>query len=164
MSNKTRWVIAATRTTRSIKSRGLLRHGVEHLTEKQQAKLTRCLEEGDPSGEVDVARQCYQQLRSIYHAATSRGRQIAEKVIAGFPSCPIPQGRPARPNVEGLEDPGAGLLRHRRCLQQRHRSHQPNHRKVRRLAHGFRDFKHYRLRILLAASGQRSYRNPQNHA
>ena len=29
--------------------------------------------------------------------------------------------------------------------------------KVRRLAHGFRNFSHYRLRILLAASGQRSY-------
>jgi transposase len=30
--------------------------------------------------------------------------------------------------------------------------------KVRRLAHGFRDFNHYRLRILLAASGDRTYR------
>jgi transposase len=30
--------------------------------------------------------------------------------------------------------------------------------KVRRLAHGFRDFNHYRLRILLAASGDRAYR------
>jgi transposase len=30
--------------------------------------------------------------------------------------------------------------------------------KVRRLAHGFRDFTHYRLRILLAASGNRAYR------
>jgi len=30
--------------------------------------------------------------------------------------------------------------------------------KVRRLAHGFRDFNHYRLRILLATSGDRAYR------
>ena len=30
--------------------------------------------------------------------------------------------------------------------------------KIRRLAHGFRDFDHYRLRILLAASGNRAYR------
>jgi Transposase len=30
--------------------------------------------------------------------------------------------------------------------------------KVRRLAHGFRDFTHYRLRILLAASNNRGYR------
>jgi hypothetical protein len=43
------------------------------------------LEQGDPNREVDLAWQCYQQLRSIYHAATSRGRRIAEKVIAGFP-------------------------------------------------------------------------------
>ena len=52
--------------------RGLLRHGVEHLSERQQAKLTRCLEAGDPDGEVNLAWQCYQQLRSIYHAAPLR--------------------------------------------------------------------------------------------
>jgi transposase len=144
--------------------RGLLRHGVEHLTEKQQAKLTRCLEQGDPSGEVDLAWQCYQQLRSIYHAATSRGRQIAEKVIAGFPSCPIPEvarlGRTLKAwktqvlayfDTDGVSNGGTEAIN--LIIE-----------KVRRLAHGFRDFKHYRLRILLAASGQRSYRNPQNHA
>ena len=36
--------------------------------------------------------------------------------------------------------------------------------KVRRIAHGFRDFSHYRLRILLAASGNRAYRSQPNHA
>ena len=30
--------------------------------------------------------------------------------------------------------------------------------KIRRLAHGFRQFDHYRLRIMLAADGQRRYR------
>ena len=30
------------------KIRGLLRHGVEHLTERQQAKISRCLDAGDP--------------------------------------------------------------------------------------------------------------------
>jgi hypothetical protein len=62
-----------------------------HLTERQQAKLTRCLEAGDPDREVDVTWQCYQQLRSIYHATAIEGRRIAEKVIAGFPTCPIPE-------------------------------------------------------------------------
>jgi len=73
------------------KIRGLLRCGVEHLTERQQAKLTACLEAGDPHAEVDVAWQCYQKLHSIYHATTARGRQIAEQVIASFPTCPIPE-------------------------------------------------------------------------
>jgi transposase len=36
--------------------------------------------------------------------------------------------------------------------------------KVRRLAHGFKDFDHYRLRIMLAADGQRPYRAHPNHA
>ena len=35
--------------------------------------------------------------------------------------------------------------------------------KVRRLAHGFKDFDHYRLRILLAADGSRPYRKSRNH-
>ena len=36
--------------------------------------------------------------------------------------------------------------------------------KVRRLAHGFRDFDHYRLRIMLAADGRRAYRTRPVHA
>src|SRR5215207_4909744 len=73
------------------KIRGLLRHGVEHLTERQQAKITRCLDAGDPNGEVNLAWQCYQQLRSIYHATAEQGRQICQKVLDSFPSCPIPE-------------------------------------------------------------------------
>ncbi|HEY6812921.1 MAG TPA: ISL3 family transposase [Propionibacteriaceae bacterium] len=138
--------------------RGLLRHGVEHLSERQQAKLTRCLETGDPDGEVNVAWQCYQQLRSIYHATTTEGRRIAEKVIAGFPSCPIPEvarlGRTLKAwrqqvlayfDTSGVSNGGTEAIN--LIIE-----------KVRRLAHGFRDFTHYRLRILLAASGNRAYR------
>ena len=33
---------------------------------------------------------------------------------------------------------------------------------TRRLDHGFRTFDHYRLRILLAASGERPYRRPDH--
>ena len=138
--------------------RGLLRHGVEHLSERQQAKLTQCLEAGDPDGEVEVAWQCYQQLRSIYHATTADGRRIAEKVIAGFPSCPIPEvarlGRTLKAwrqqllayfDTSGVSNGGTEAIN--LIIE-----------KVRRLAHGFRDFTHYRLRILLAASGNRAYR------
>ena len=141
------------------KIRGLLRHGVEHLTERQQAKLTRCLEAGDPDGEVNVAWQCYQQLRSIYHAAAAEGRRIAEQVIASFPTCPIPEvarlGRTLKAwrqqvlayfDTDGVSNGGTEAIN--LIIE-----------KTRRLAHGFRDFDHYRLRILLAASGQPPYRN-----
>jgi transposase len=73
------------------KIRGLLRHGIEHLTEKQQAKIKHCLDSGDPRDEVNITWQCYQQLRSIYHAAPAKGRQIAIKVLDSFDTCPIPE-------------------------------------------------------------------------
>ncbi len=50
--------------------RGLLRHGAEHLTPRQVARLDAGLVAGDPTWEVTVAWQCYQQLRSIYQASS----------------------------------------------------------------------------------------------
>jgi transposase len=38
--------------------RGLLRHGAEHLTERQQTTLSASLDAGDPIREVDLAWQC----------------------------------------------------------------------------------------------------------
>jgi len=138
--------------------RGLLRHGVEHLSERQQAKLTRCLEAGDPDGEVNLAWQCYQQLRSIYHSSADQGRLTAEKIIAGFPTCPIPEvarlGRTLKAwrqqvlayfDTSGVSNGGTEAIN--LIIE-----------KIRRLAHGFKDFDHYRLRILLAASGNRANR------
>jgi len=146
------------------KIRGLLRHGVEHLTERQQAKITRCLQHGDPDGEVNLAWQCYQQLRSIYHATPATGRAIATKILDSFPSCPIPEvarlGRTLKAwraqvlayfDTAGVSNGGTEAIN--LIIE-----------KVRRLAHGFRDFSHYRLRIMLAADGRRPYRRRPAHA
>jgi transposase len=48
--------------------RGRLRHGAEHLSPRQITRLDAGLAAGDPSWELSVTWQCYQQLRSIYHA------------------------------------------------------------------------------------------------
>jgi transposase len=64
---------------------------VEHLTERQQVKITACLTAGDPTDEVNITWQCYQQLRSIYHAGPTKGPAIAQKVLDSFHSCPIPE-------------------------------------------------------------------------
>jgi transposase len=85
-------------------------------------------------------------------------------VIDGFHSCPIPEvarlGRTLRAwraqvlayfDTDGVSNGGTEAIN--LIIE-----------KVRRLAHGFRDFTHYRLRILLAASGSRAYRNRPNHA
>jgi DNA-binding Lrp family transcriptional regulator len=65
------------------KIRGLLRHGAEHLTPRQHSRLETGLRLGDPNGEVDLAWQCYQRLRSAYHATLSvEGRRRLVALIA----------------------------------------------------------------------------------
>ena len=117
---------------------GLLRHGVEHLTERQQAKISACLDAGVPAAEVNLAWQCYQQRSSIYHAAPAKGREIAIKVLDSFHICPIPEvARSAAPCAPG--GPRCWPTSIPRCLQRRNRSHHLIIEKVRRLAHGFKD-------------------------
>jgi len=39
-----------------------------------------------------VAWQCAQDLRAVYHQRSpAQGRALAEKILAAFPSCPIPE-------------------------------------------------------------------------
>ncbi len=140
--------------------RGLLRHGLEHLTERQHRKLDLGLALGDPHGEVELAWSCYQQLRAVYSGTASARdrRRLAEKLIASFPSCPIPEiarlGRTLRAwrtqvlayfHTDGLSNGGTEAIN---MLIE----------KARRLAHGYRNFTNYRLRMLLAASGTRTRR------
>jgi transposase len=146
------------------KIRGLLRRGREHLSDKQIAKLNTCLQAGDPNWEVTLAWHGYQQLRSMYQAEPAEGRRIAEHAIASFPTCPVPEvarlGRTlkqwrehvlARFDTDRISNGGTEAVN--LIIE-----------KTRRLAHGFRTFDHYRLRILLAASGTRPYRRGPAHA
>lgn len=147
------------------KIRGLLHHGREHLTDRQRARLDAGLSAGDPNWEVTVAWGCYQDLRAIYHAPDPiKGRRLAEKVINSLPTCPIPEvarlGRTLRAwrsqvlayfATAGVSNGGTEAIN--LIIE-----------KTRRLAHGFRNFNHYRLRILLAAAGDRPYRRAPTHA
>jgi len=147
------------------KIRGLLRHGHEHLSGRQTARLDAALHTGDPGWEVTVAWSCYQQLRGAYRTKNpSDGRRIAEQVLDSFPTCPIPEvarlGRTLRawrPQVlayfatSGVSNGGTEAVN---LLIE----------KTRRLAHGFRNFDNYRLRILLVSDASRPYRPRPNHA
>jgi len=138
--------------------RGLLRRGIEHLTTRQAAKLEACLQAGDPNLEVTIAWHAYQQLRAMYQAPDpDQGRAIAQKVITSFHTCPIPE----------IARLGRTLRQWRSHILARFDTHRISNggteavnliiEKTRRLAHGFRTFEHYRLRILLAASGLKPY-------
>jgi transposase len=140
------------------KVRRLLRHGVENLTPRQIERLDAALAAGDPTWEVTVTWQAYQQLRGVYHAPhPGEGRRRAEKVIETLHSCPIPEvarlGRTLRAwrtqilayfHTRGVSNGGTEAING--AIE-----------KTRRLAHGFRNFNNYRLRLLLAANGRRPY-------
>ena len=97
-----------------------------------------------------MAWQCAQTLRSVYHAAdATEGRRRARQVLDSFPSCPIPEvarlGRSLRSwraeflayfDTAGASNGPTEAIN----LQVE---------KIRRTAHGFRNFRNYRLRLLL---------------
>ena len=134
--------------------RTILRCGQEKLTDRQRARLDRAIAADERHDEVLVAWLCAHQLRSAYQAKNPvEGRRIAEKVIASFPTCPIPeikrlgntlkQWREAflayfdtgRANNGGTEAVNGLIELHRR------------------VARGFRNRDHYRLRMLLIGGG-----------
>jgi hypothetical protein len=82
-----------------------------------------------PSPEVNLAWQCYQQLRSIYHAGAERGRALCQKVLDSFSSCPIAEVARLGRTLRSWRSCCWPLRHHSPRLQRRHRSHQPDHRK-----------------------------------
>mgnify|MGYP001818360084 CR=1 FL=1 len=132
----------------------ILRAGAENLTDKQLDRLAAAIEADEAHEEVYVAWRCAQDLRAAYRAKdTADGRQRAEKILASFHRCPIPEvarlGRTlrrwkdaflayfttGRANNGGTEAVNGIIELHRR------------------LARGYRNRDNYRLRMLLAAGG-----------
>ncbi len=134
--------------------RNLLRAGAERLTDKQWARLERAIGADEAHLEVWLAWSCSQQLRSAYrHLNVTEGRKIAERILATFPTCPVPEikrlGRTlkqwreaflayfttGRSNNGGTEAVNGLIELHRR------------------VARGFRNRDNYRLRMLLIGGG-----------
>ena len=136
------------------KIRTILRSGAENLTLRQQHRLAEAIAADARHEEVYVAWQCAQRVRDVYHAADpATGRALAEKILAGFPSCPIPEiarlGRTLKQWADaflnyfqtgGANNGGTEAVN---GLIELHR----------RIARGFRNRENYRLRMLLVAGG-----------
>src|SRR6266508_2503937 len=132
----------------------ILRCCAEKLNDRQRARLERAIAADERHDEVFVAWQCAQQLRSAYQAKNpAEGRRIAERVLASYPTCQIPEikrlgktlkqwraaflayfdtGRASNGGTEAIN----GLI-------ELHR----------RIARGYRNRNNYRLRMLLIGGG-----------
>jgi transposase len=128
----------------------ILRAGAESLTDKQRARIERAFAAHAEHEVIDLTcGQCAQQLRAAYkHADKAEGRKVAERIVASFPSCPIPEvarlGRTLRKWKDAFLayfDTGAtnGGIEAINGLIELHR----------RIARGLTNFENYRLRMLL---------------
>jgi transposase len=134
--------------------RNILRAGAEHLTDRQRARLEAAWSADERHLEVEVAYRCAQQVRACYHQPShAAGRATAERVLASFASCPIPEvarlGRTLRQwrsEFLGYFDTGGSNNGGTEAINGLIELH-------RRIARGFRNRDNYRLRMLLIGGG-----------
>ena len=134
--------------------RHVLRAGRERLTPRQQTRLASAFAAHPDHVAVEVAYHCSQDLRDVFHQPTpAQGRRLAKQLIAALPSCPIPEiarlGKTLRRwgtaflayfDTDGASNGGTEAVNGLIELG-------------RRIARGFKNFEHYRLRMLLITGG-----------
>jgi transposase len=134
--------------------RNLLRAGAEKLTDRQWTRLQTAVAAHENHLQVFLAWSCAQQLRAAYrHPDPTEGRRNAERVVASFPSCPVPEiarlGRTLKQwrqaflayfTTDRSSNGGTEAIN---GLIELHR----------RVARGFRNRDNYRLRMLLIGGG-----------
>jgi transposase len=134
--------------------RNILRAGAENLTDRQRTRLENAFTADERHVEVQVAWSCAQQVRSCYHQGShATGREVAEKILTSFTSCPIPEvarlGRTLKQwsreflgyfDTDGASNGGTEAINGLIALH-------------RRIARGFHNRENYRLRMLLIGGG-----------
>lgn len=136
--------------------RNILRAGQEHLTDRQQARLDAAFAADERHIEVEVAWQCAQQLRSVYHQPShTDGRQVAERILDSFSSCPIPEIARLGRTLKQWKEAFLGYFTTGGANNGGTESINGLIELARRVARGFRNPDNYRLRMLLIGGGLR---------
>ncbi len=134
--------------------RNVLRCGGERLTDKQKARLDKAFHADERHVEVEVAWRCAQLLRSAYQADNlTDGRKIAEKVLASFPTCPIPEIKRLGKTLKQWREAFLAYFDTRRANNGGTEAINGLIELHRRIARGFRNRDNYRLRMLLVGGG-----------
>jgi transposase len=134
--------------------RTILRCGAENLTDRQRARLDRAIAADERHDEVYVAWLCAQQLRAAYKAQSPvEGRRIAEKVLTVLPTCPIPEIRRLGRTLKQWDQAFLAYFDTGRATNGGTEAINGLIELHRRVARGFRNRDHYRLRMLLIGGG-----------
>ena len=134
--------------------RNVLRCAAERLTDKQQARLAAAIAADERHDAVHVAWQCAQRVRAAYaHPDTTQGRRLAEQVVDGFPSCPIPEIARLGRTLHQWKDAFLAYFDTNRASNGGTEAVNGLIELHRRIARGFRNRENYRLRMLLIGGG-----------
>lgn len=132
----------------------ILRCGAEKLTDKQKTRLATAINADDRYDEVYIAWLCAQQLREAYRCENlTEGRKIAEKVLASFATCPIPEIKRLGRTLKQWQAPFLAYFDTDRSSNGGAEAINGLIELHRRVARGFRNYDNYRLRMLLVAGG-----------
>lgn len=129
--------------------RRLLTRGYERLSDRQRARLIEALRVGDPYDEVGGALAVKEQLRSVYSATALTGarRELAIFYRLAKTTGTLEVLRLAR-TIKRWEPQVLSYFTTKRT-NARSEAMNLTTEKLRRVAHGMRNFDHYRLRLLL---------------
>lgn len=132
----------------------ILRAGAENLTEKQLNRLAAAIEADEAHEEVYIAWRCAQDLRAAYRTTdTADGRRRAERILASFHTCPIPEIARLGRTLRRWRDAFLAYFTTGRSSNGGTEAINGIIELHRRLARGYRNRDNYRLRMLLAAGG-----------
>ncbi len=131
--------------------RRVARRGRDKLTHTARQRLLAGLEAGDPDGEVAAAWTVAQQLREVYQAPTAAdGERRAAAVEAAALSCPVPEVRRLGRTLRSWRPEWLAYFHTGKASNGPVEAINLNIETSRRVGYGYRNFGHYRLRLLLA--------------
>jgi len=130
--------------------RRLLTRGFERLSDRQEARLAAGLRWGDPFDEVGMALVAKEELRAMYATAT---REPLDDFYALAARSGVPEVARLARTVARWEDPILAFFDTGRSNAHSEAANLITE-KLRRIAHGLRNFDNYRLRLLLHSGVQ----------
>jgi transposase len=141
--------------------RRVLRRRSDHLSTKAWARLEAGLVAGDANGEVTLAWTVAQRVMTLYrHGDPAQARPQAAELIAALRECPIPELAGLGRTLHAWHDELAAHFSHPALSNGPTENLNLKIKNTERVARGYRNFDHYRLRLLLNHGRHRQDHSP----
>ena len=130
--------------------RRVLRRRADHLSTTAWARLEAGLVAGDPDGEVTIAWSIAQQVMALYQLTDpDQARTQTAELVAGLRACPIPELARLGRTLHAWRDELTAHFAHPGVSNGPTENLNLKIKNTKRIARGYRNFDHYRLRLLL---------------